>query len=839
MVKITIEALRSLMDNSSNIRNFSVVAHVDHGKSTLTDSLLYSNEIISKEDVGNKRGTDTREDEELRGITIKSTGVSLHYELPEDVVSPPSSNGRQYLINLIDSPGHVDFSSEVTAALRLTDGALVLVDCVEGCCVQTETVLRQALAERIKPVLCINKLDRAINELQLTSEEMYLTFERSIESVNSIIQTYHDEALGDVDVHPSKGTVCFAAGKQGWAFSVQQFAREYAKRLGQSEDKLIEKFWGNNYYDPDAKKWTTSATSQLTGKKLQRGFCQFILDPILQVFKSCQSDDKEQVDKLIAKRNLKFTSAERETTGKDLLKNFMLKWLPAADALLEMIVKHLPSPVVAQKYRVETLYTGPLDDSTSESIRKCDPNGPLVMYVSKMIPNKDNSRFWAFGRVFSGTATTGRVRVMGANYVPGKKDDLALNVPVQAVKIMMGGKAESVDSVPCGNTCALVGIDSVLAKSGTVVTDDGSFPLVNMKYSVSPVVRVAVSCKNPRDLPKLVEGLKKLSKTENLVQVIIEPTGEHVIACAGDLHLEICLSDLKKYCHDIDLVVSNPVVPYQETVTCKSNVGLSKSPNGHNRLFASAEPISQELIEDLVNGKITLSEDVKVRSQKLKDHGFDVLETKKIWAFGPEVNPTNMIIDVTKGVQYMNEIKESVNTGFQFICNRGILADETVRGVRFNVTDAVLHADTIHRGPGQLIPASQCLFYGTMLTAQPRFLEPIYMVDISCSSSTIGGVYSALDQKRGVVLECNQRVGTPLYTIKAHLPVSESFGFSGFLRECTSGQAFPQMVFDHWRLIDEDPLTDGTSSNEIMKSIRKRKGIDAIVPTIDRYLDRL
>eukprot|EP01114_Cavostelium_apophysatum_P016022 TRINITY_DN4491_c0_g1_i2.p1 TRINITY_DN4491_c0_g1~~TRINITY_DN4491_c0_g1_i2.p1 ORF type:complete len:842 (-),score=308.92 TRINITY_DN4491_c0_g1_i2:90-2615(-) len=841
MVKITVEALRALQNNPNNIRNFSVVAHVDHGKSTLTDSLLYSNDMIAKDDVGVKRATDTRPDEALKGITIKSTGVSLFYEMPEVVAaSHPAviSKGREFLVNLIDCPGHVDFSSEVTAALRLTDGALVLVDVVEGCCVQTETVLRQALAERIKPVLAVNKLDRAFLELHKTPEEIYKSMSTWINSVNAVISTFQDDTLGNFEVYPNRGTVCFSAGRQGWAFSLRTFARVYAKKMGVNEDVLVEKFWGDNFWDPAAKKWTNSSTS-INGEPLQRGFCQFILEPIGQVFKACMEGDNALLDKLLGRLNLALTSEERAATGKDLLKNVMQKWLPAADALLEMIAVHLPSPVEAQKYRVELLYTGPLDDETAEAIRKCDPNGPLVMFISKMIPSKDNSRFFAFGRVFSGTVTNTKVRVMGANYVRGKKDDLAVNHPIQKVVIMMGGKSETIESVPCGNTCALMGIDTVLAKSGTVTTSPDSWPLVAMKYSVSPVVRVAVSCKNPADLPKLVEGLRRFSKTDPLVQVIIEATGEYVLACAGDLHLEISLNDLREFVK-CDLVVSQPVVPFQETITNSSIKCLAKSPNGHNRLFMTAEPLQNELVEALVKKEITAQDEPKARALKLvNEFNWDPTEARKIWAFGPEIGPTNVLVDATRGVQYMNEIKETVITGFQYVANKGILAEEPLRGVRFNILDAMVHADAIHRGAGQIVPSAQRAMYASQLTAQPRLLEPIFLVDIQCSSNSLGGVYSTINQKRGVVIETSPRFGTPLYNVKAYLPVTESFGFTAILREQTSGQAFPQLVFDHWAMIPEDPLVEGSKANQIVKEIRHRRGIETNVPALDRFLDKM
>jgi len=286
MVNFTPEQMRSIMDQPHNIRNMSVIAHVDHGKSTLTDSLVAAAGIIAKEDAGNVRMTDTRQDEKDRGITIKSTGISLYFNMPEDYNIPKDSTGREFLINLIDSPGHVDFSSEVTAALRVTDGGLVVVDVVEGVCVQTETVLRQALAERIIPVLTINKLDRGFLELKLEPEEMYQNFVRVIENANVTISTYKDELLGDTCVYPEKGTVAFSAGLQGWAFTLNKFARIYAKKFGVDREKMAQRLWGDSFFDAESKKWTNNNTSS-SGKPLSRAFCKFILEPISAIFKAC------------------------------------------------------------------------------------------------------------------------------------------------------------------------------------------------------------------------------------------------------------------------------------------------------------------------------------------------------------------------------------------------------------------------------------------------------------------------------------------------------------------------------------------------------------------------
>jgi elongation factor 2 len=450
------------------------------------------------------------------------------------------------LINLIDSPGHVDFSSEVTAALRVTDGALVVVDCVEGVCVQTETVLRQALTERIKPVVVINKIDRALLELQTNKEALYQSFQRTIESVNVIISTYQDVALGDLQVYPNQGTVAFASGLHGWGFTLRQFASRYAQKFGVNKEKMMGKLWGDNYYDPTTGKWTTVSIGA-NGKQLERAFNQYVLNPIFAIFDAVMNSKKDAIDKILASLVIKLAPEERGEEGKTLLKTIMRKFLPAGDSLLEMIVINLPSPMTAQRYRVETLYEGPMDDESAVGIRDCDPSGPLVLYVSKMVPTTDKGRFYAFGRVFSGTVRPGKeIRIQGPNYIPGKKDDLFIK-SVQRTVLMMGRSVEPIDDCPAGNIIGLVGIDQFLLKSGTITSSATAHNMKLMRFSVSPVVQVAVEVKSASDLPKLVEGLKRLSKSDPCVQTWISPTGEHIVAGAGELHLEICLK-VSIYC---------------------------------------------------------------------------------------------------------------------------------------------------------------------------------------------------------------------------------------------------------------------------------------------------
>jgi elongation factor 2 len=277
-------------------------------------------------------------------------------------------------------------------------------------------------------------------------------------------------------------------------------------------------------------------------------------------------------------------------------------------------------------------------------------------------------------------------------------------------------------------------------------------------------------------------------------------------------------------------------VQYRETVAAKSSItALSKSPNKHNRLYMIAEPMTEELCKDIEGGKVSARDDVKARARVLADdHGWDITDARKIWAFGPDMTGANLLVDQTKAVQYLNEIKDSVCSGFQWATREGPLGEEPMRAIRFNVMDVTLHADAIHRGGGQIIPTTRRVLYAATLLAEPSLLEPVYLVEIQVPEVAMGGVYGVLTRRRGHVFNEEQRPGTPLFTIKAYLPVLESFGFNGDLRQATSGQAFPQSVFDHWQVLPGGSPLDGTSkTGQIVQDMRKRKGIKIEVPGVE------
>jgi len=341
-------------------------------------------------------------------------------------------------------------------------------------------------------------------------------------------------------------------------------------------------------------------------------------------------------------------------------------------------------------------------------------------------------------------------------------------------------------------------------------------------------------------VPPVVEGL---SKSDPCVQCYTEESGEHIVAGAGELHLEICLKDLAEEFAGIELKMADPVVSYRETVSEESSITcLSKSPNKHNRLFLKCEPLADELTAEIDAGTLGPKDDPKIRGRALVDkYDWDATDAKKIWCFGPETTGPNILLDQTKGVQYLNEIKDSCVAAFQWASKEGVLCDENMRGIRFRVLDVALHTDAIHRGGGQIIPTARRVYYACQLTAAPRIMEPVYLVEIQCPENAIGGIYGVLNRRRGAVVGDETRGN--LKNIKAHLPVMESFGFTADLRQHTSGQAFPQCVFDHWKILPGDPLIQpapkGNKAAEVVASTRKRKGAAPEIPPLDRFFDKL
>ncbi|KAJ2508240.1 translation elongation factor 2 [Coemansia sp. RSA 2052] len=457
-----------------------------------------------------------------------------------------------------------------------------------------------------------------------------------------------------------------------------------------------------------------------------------------------------------------------------------------------------------------------------------------------MVPASDKGRSYAFGRMFLGTVKPGqKVHILGPNYTPGKHTDLFVTAMQRAV-IMMGSSIELIDDCPAGNIVGLVGVDQYLLNSGTITTSETAHSMKAIKFSVSPVVQVAVSVANPRDLPKLVEGLKRLSRSDPCVQCYSYTTGKFIIAGASELHLGACLKDLEEYYAWTVITKSTPFVKYYETVLSKSSgVTMAKSPNKHNHLYLSAEPIQEELAILVDNGKIAADDNSKERARRLVEFEWDANDAHKIWAFGSKPNGANLLVDMATGLQYINEIRDHCVTGFMSAVSNGPCAEEQMCGCRFNILDATLYANAIHRGASQISPPMRRAIYGAMLLAEPSLQEPVYLAEVQSTMDKASSVHALIRSRRGKVTEESQKPGTSLCIIKALLPVAESFGIAENLSNGTSGLATIRIVaLDHWETMTSNAIVAG-EVRDVCTRIRQRKGLPENMHGPDCYIDRL
>jgi len=357
-----------------------------------------------------------------------------------------------------------------------------------------------------------------------------------------------------------------------------------------------------------------------------------------------------------------------------------------------------------------------------------------------------------------------------------------------------------------------------------------------MRFSVSPVVRTSVSPEKSSDLNKFTAALQRLEKVDPCLLVITKKK-EFIVAGAGEFHVEVAIGELKAMLGpDVPVKISPPIVEYNETVTVKSPiVCLAKSPNGHNRLFVTAEPISEKLC-NAVEKSLLEEKDQKLRAKQLAEqYGWDRTDAGKVWFW----KGTNAMVDMSFGISNLQEIMPHVKSAFEDICSEGILCGEPLRGVRFNLHDAKLHTDAIHRGPGQIIPASQQVFRAALLASKPALVEPYFLAEIETSNKTVSAVYTTVTGSRGKVIDQTPKEGTPLTVMKAHLPVEKSFGFDRKLREDTSGAGFLQLMFSHWQLMPGDPYEGKSLANTMVLTVRKRKELKEELPRLEEYNEKL
>ena len=716
-----------LMTEPAHIRNIGIVAHIDHGKTTLSDNLLAGAGIISEELAGKQLFMDSDEEEQARGITIDASNVSMVHEY----------NGQDYLINMIDTPGHVDFGGDVTRAMRAVDGAVVLVDAVEGTMPQTETVLRQALKEQVRPILFINKVDRLINELKVDEMEMQIRLGKVIDKVNKLIKGMNEESYNSGwKLDASQGTVAFGSALYNWAVSAP-----YMKKSGVSFKEVYDK---------------------------------------------CKAGDMKS----------------------------LAQSSPLSEVLLDMVVTHLPNPKDAQKRRIGVIWHGDKESPEGKAMLNCDPNGPVSMMVTD-ISFDPHAGEVATGRLFSGKMKRGdEVYVMGT---AGKSNRL------QQVGIFMGPKRVEVEDLFCGNIAAVTGLKDAIVGS-TVTSLMNITPFESLKHYSEPVMTVAVEAKNMKDLPKLVEVLRQVGKEDPTLQVAInEETGEHLIAGMGELHLEIVTGRIKRD-KGVEIVTSEPIVVYRETAVQKAGPVEGKSPNRHNRFYLVLEPLADEVVALIRNGEVSMNQTALERRDILVKAGMGKDEAKSV----KDIKGTNMLFDMTKGIQYLNETMELVIEGLHEALAGGPLADEPVQNLKISLVDVKLHEDAIHRGPAQVIPAVRSAVKAGLLLAGDSLLEPVQKIQITVPTDQMGNATSQIQGRRGTIFDIMSEGDT--ITVVGKAPVAELFGFAGDIRSATEGRAMWSTEFIGFELVPNNLV------KEVVLAIRKRKGLKETVPTPADYL---
>lgn len=832
MPYLTIDQIIELMNNQNNIRNISIISNINHGKSTLIKYLSSVSSINIPE-----KSNGTRICYSIEEIyTFKSPNIPLYYKYDIN----ETGKKEEFLINLINSLKYKNFFTETINDLRISDGAIILVDYVEGVCVQTTTFLKQCLKELTKPVLMINKFDKAFLELEHDTETIYQNLLNIIQNINDIISVYQEQDLvGDLKLCPDLGNVIFGSAFYGWGFTLNTFAKMYSEKFKINKNKLIEKLWGNNYYDSKNKKWINENKKE--NEKLKNGFTEFILEPLIKLTNVILSDEKEVYELLFHKLNIELKDYELKEQGKSLLTTILQKWIKLSNNLLEMIIIHIPSPKISQKYKTLYLYEGQMDDECATAMISCDPEGPLMMFISNMIYDNDNNKIYAFGRIFSGKINfEEKVKILGPNYIQGKKNDY-YEKTIRQIIFTTNKNTEILDNIPCGNICCLGGVEKRIFKQATITNSLNACTIKSMKYSKSPFVKIAVNASNPSDLPKLIEGLYKLAKTDPLINIDDSET-EYVICGYGELHIENSIKNLIENFADIEITKSKPYVTYYETITEVSDICMSKSDNKYNELYVNSEPLKKDLIEsiennknDVLNLRIDTNEIPKLLINKYELEN----EIKNLWVFGPDYVGSNILVNETNNIKNINEIKEAMEISFEFCTKAGVLAEETLKGVRFNIKDLKLHSDAIHRRMCQILPAAKRVYIACEIKSKPKFQEPIYLCNINFHQNFINDVYHCLSQRKFVILNEESIQGTELFNINGYLAVSQSFGFYEELKNLTNNQFFLGCTFSHWEIIDEDPFDVNSEAYKIAMDIRKRKGIELKLPVLEDYNDKI
>ncbi|CAA9987669.1 U5 small nuclear ribonuclear protein, putative [Plasmodium knowlesi strain H] len=1049
--------MSELMTQTQFIKNICIAGHFHHGKTTLIDriieytrekkddksKLIYGNGtsgrnlnsgtvsffhvntemegvVVRRNNLGKNNSsmvtpfnskkidhlinyTDTRLDEQARGLSIKAIPISLilqnkmYENISSNILLNKKKNNlkyKSYLFNIMDTPGHVNFFDEFLCAVNICECCCLVVDVTDGCMYVTENVIKTCIYENVKIVLILNCIDKLIMDLRLPPNDAYHKINYTIEEINKKIESFCDmlnksgKEKKKFLLSPLKNNVLFASSIYGVFFTLKSFSKIYCNLYSAYNidiDEFAQHLWGDIYFNEK----NFSFVSSPVYSNQRRSFVEFILNPIYKIFGYVCSEEKEFLIPFLKNFNITLKKNDYLFNNKYLLKKINGMIFEDTTAFVDVILDNCPSPLENAKQKTRQIYSGSLKTKLCYDMMRClkgDQTDNLMVYIIKNYHRPECIILDLFGRVMCGTIRKGQtVRILGEGYSPSDDEDMITRV-VTHLWIYEGRYRVEVDEVPAGNFVLIGGVDICINKtctitnvkkkkighakglkkeslSGTKVTEilsaselgkslkkeertlllEGEeeeteifYPLhTKFKYinCANSVFKVACEPINPSELPKMLEGLRKIDKTYPLSCTKVEESGEHIILGTGELYLDCILHDLRKLYGDLEIKVSDPVVQFNETVIETSALNcFAETPNKKNKIHMIVEPLQKELTDDIVQGLVHLNKgerdtnveeylrtvdrllleegakevqkarpteqaveesgesnkseesdesdefgEVSLKGGKegepsaeqrnqtlnynldknvislLRDkHNWDMLSIRSIWAFGPENNSPNILVDDSlykeTNKENLYSIKENIIQGFCWATKEGPLIEECMKNVKVKILKGDIDDDPINRGAGQIIPTTRRAIYSSFLLATPRLMEPILFTEIICSGDSVSSVYNVLSRRRGHVLKDFPKVGTPLYMVHAYIPAIESFGFETDLRTHTSGQAFCLSMFDHWHIVPGDPLDKSVIlrplepapiqhlAREFLLKTRRRKGLTEDV-TINRFFD--
>ncbi|EAT36536.1 AAEL011382-PA [Aedes aegypti] len=838
------EFLADLMDTPTLIRNVALIGHLHHGKTTFVDCLVrQTHPQFQDMDERNLRYTDTLFTEQERGVSIKATPITLVL---------PDVKSKSFLINVFDTPGHVNFSDEVTAAMRLCDGVVLFVDAAEGVSLNTERLLKHAIQEKLAITVCINKIDRLMLELKLPPQDAYFKLKHIVEEINGLLTLYGDSSVKQVS--PILGNVCFASSLYGICFTLKSFARLYADTYdGVNPVEFARRLWGDMYFHNKSRKFTKKPPHS----SAHRSFVEFILEPLYKLFAQVVGDVDTTLADTLAELNIRVTKEEMKCNIRPLLRLICNRFIGDFCGFVDMCVEHIQSPLDNAQTKIDHIYTGVKESGIYQDMMNCDQSAQLMVHTSKMYPTEDCTFFQVLGRVMSGTLHAGQeVRVLGENYSLMDEED-SRTLQVGRLWIYEARYKVELNRVPAGNWVLIEGIDQCIVKTSTITDvnmNEDVFIFRPLKFNTQSIIKIAVEPVNPSELPKMLDGLRKVNKSYPLLSTKVEESGEHVILGTGELYLDCVMHDLRKMYSEIDIKVADPVVAFCESVVETSSLKcFAETPNKKNKITMIAEPLEKGLGEDIENETVSIGWNKKKLGEFFQiNYDWDLLAARSIWAFGPDNTGPNILVDDTLPFEVdktlLGSVKDSIIQGFQWGTREGPLCEEPIRNVKFKILDAVIAQEPLHRGGGQIIPTARRVAYSAFLLATPRLCEPYLFVEVQAPADCVSSVYSVLARRRGHVTQDAPVPGSPLYTIKAFIPAIDSFGFETDLRTHTQGQAFCLSVFHHWQIVPGDPLDKSIVirplepqpathlAREFMIKTRRRKGLSEDV-SINKFFD--